>query len=106
MITDVPFFVGTVKNELDYGGIFLNNEAGINCHLSSSSNLKEVKFKANLTVCSDLYQVEVGKYCEYEKTFIIKQMELTASAPVAASLWIATIIFTLLIVVGLCCLFA
>lgn len=33
-------------------------------------------------------------------------MELTASAPVATSLWIATIIFTLLIVVGLCCLFA
>jgi hypothetical protein len=49
--------------------------------------------------------MEVGKYCEYEKTFIIKQMELTTSAPVAASLWIATIIFTLLIVVGLCCLF-
>lgn len=33
-------------------------------------------------------------------------MELTASAPVAASLWIATIVFTLLVIVGLCCVFA
>lgn len=33
-------------------------------------------------------------------------MELTASAPVAASLWAATIIFTLLVVIGMCCLFA
>jgi hypothetical protein len=68
--------------------------------------LKEITFKANLTVCGELYTAEVGKYCEYEKTFIIRQMGLTTSAPVAASLWIATIIFTLLIVVGLCCLFA
>ena len=53
-----------------------------------------------------MFEPEVGKYCEYEKTFIIRQMELTASAPVANSLWVATIIFTLLIVVGLCFLFA
>ena len=53
-----------------------------------------------------MYQPRVDKYCQYEKTFIIRQMELTASAPVATSLWVATIIFTLLIVVGLCFLFA
>lgn len=32
-------------------------------------------------------------------------MQLTASAPVATSLWIATIVFTGLVVVGLCCVF-
>jgi hypothetical protein len=25
IITEAPFFVGTSKNELEYGGIFLNN---------------------------------------------------------------------------------
>jgi hypothetical protein len=73
-IAEAPFLVGVSKTEIEFGGVFLNNEAGINCHLSSSSQLKEIKFKANLTVCGDLYAVEVGKYCEYEKTFIIKQM--------------------------------
>ena len=53
-----------------------------------------------------MFKLQVGKYCEYEKTFIVRQMEMTASAPVATSLWVATIIFTLLIVVGLCFLFA
>lgn len=37
ILTEAPFFVGVTRNEIEYGGIFLNNEAGINCHLSSSS---------------------------------------------------------------------
>ena len=40
VLTEAPFFVGVSNNEIEYGGIFLNNEAGINCHLSSSSELK------------------------------------------------------------------
>ena len=35
----------------------------------------------------------------------MEQMELTASAPVATSLWVLMILFTLLVVVGLCCIF-
>ena len=32
-------------------------------------------------------------------------MDLTTSAPVATSIWILMIVFTLLVVAGLCCIF-
>lgn len=32
-------------------------------------------------------------------------MEITTSAPIANSIWILSIVFTLLIVAGLCCVF-
>lgn len=39
-IVEPPFFVGINKNQIEYGGIFLNQETGIVCHLSQASKLK------------------------------------------------------------------
>ena len=36
----MPFVVGASRNKLQYGELFLSNEAGLNCHIEPNSRLK------------------------------------------------------------------
>lgn len=85
------------------GAVEISQYETIECKLEATSQLKKIIYQANLTSCSEAVERDYFDYCQYEKEFFIKQMDIVAPASLANVVIGLLAVFVLLILGG--CLF-
>lgn len=83
-----PFFVGVTEHSIVLGAIHISQYETIECKLDATSKLQKITYQANLTSCSSQeVSREYFDFCQYEKQFFIKQMDIVAPASIAYLVW-------------------
>ena len=85
------------------GAIEVSQYETIECKLEATSQLQKIIYQANLSSCSESAKHDYFDYCQYEKEFFIKQMDITAPESIANIVWGLFVAFSLLLLGG--CLF-
>jgi hypothetical protein len=80
--------VGITETSIVLGAIDIGQKETIECTLDENSTLKKIIYKANLTSCGTMESRSYYDYCEYEKEFNVKQMEIVAHSGVAGLVWV------------------
>jgi hypothetical protein len=104
-VYEAPFFVGITETSIVLGAIDIGQKETIECTLDENSTLKKIIYKANLTSCGTMESRSYYDYCEYEKEFNVKQMEIVAHSGVAGLVWVLLLVFGSLFIVAAIFLF-